>query len=256
MAYIRLVSFYNNRTILAPLERVKVELQLNQQPGGPLSTCAKIVREEGMRGLWKGNALNLLRTAPYRSINYYTYDNTKAAICHITGKRELNNVQRLFAGATAGAAAILCCFPLDVLRTRMLSKGGEDFYRRGVLATVAHVLKKEKFAAFYVGVIPALISVIPSNAVFYTVYDSLKANHLRHFAGKKKKNRVIAEGENGSSYNSSYNSRDKDHRSVGAATLEEKEKEEEMDPRFNLLYGGLAGIAAETSVYPLEVIRR
>ena len=41
----------------------------------------------------------------------------------------------------------------------------------------------------------------------------------------------------------------------------EKEEEEEgedveMDPRFNLLYGGLGGIAAETSVYPLEVLRR
>ena len=29
-----------------------------------------------------------------------------------------------------------------------------------------------------------------------------------------------------------------------------------MDPKFSLLYGGLAGIVAETSVYPLEVLRR
>ncbi len=43
----------------------------------------------------------------------------------MTGKKELSNGQRLLCGATAGAVAIVCCFPLDVLRTRMLTKGGE-----------------------------------------------------------------------------------------------------------------------------------
>merc|ERR1712216_543070 len=127
----------------------------------------------------------------------------------------------------------------------MLSKGGEDFYRRGVLATVAHVLKRERFSAFYVGLIPALISVIPSNAVFYTVYDSLKANHLRQFRGKEKK--ISVENDQDRDRDRKKNSSSSDHN--GSAVVEE------MDPRFNLLYGGLAGIAAETSVYPLEVIR-
>ena len=103
-----------------------MELQLNQQRGGALLTATRIVRKEGVLGLWKGNGLNLLRTAPYRSINYFTYDNTKAAILNLTGRKELDNAQRLIAGATAGAVAIICCIPLDVVRTRMLSKGGEQ----------------------------------------------------------------------------------------------------------------------------------
>ena len=234
------------RTILAPLERVKVELQLNQQPGGAFSTAARVITKEGIGGLWKGNGLNLLRTAPYRSINYFTYDNTKEAICKITGNRELSNTQRLFAGATAGFAAIICCFPLDVLRTRMLSKGGEEFYRRGILPTLTHIIRGEGFGAFYAGVLPALISVIPSNAVFYTVYDSLKTHHLN------RQRRSLSRSKNISN-RSVVPSRT---RQLEMKKEDVEEVELEMDPRFNLVYGGLAGIAAETSVYPLEVLRR
>ena len=46
------------------------------------------------------------------------------------GERELSNLERLCAGATAGLVAIACCFPLDVLRTRMLYKGNEAYYKR------------------------------------------------------------------------------------------------------------------------------
>lgn len=71
--------------------------------------------------------------------------------------------------------------------------------------------------------IPALVSIGPSNAVFYATYDALRSNHLRM---------ASSAGRGG------------------------PQREEKMDPKFSLLYGGLAGIVAETSVYPLEVLRR
>ena len=174
-----------------------MELQLNQQRGGALLTATRIVRKEGVLGLWKGNGLNLLRTAPYRSINYFTYDNTKAAILNLTGRKELDNAQRLIAGATAGAVAIICCIPLDVVRTRMLSKGGEQLYRSGIVSTLGGIVKGEGLLALYSGVVPALLSVAPSNAVFYTVYDMLKTNHMRQqrLVSSKKKKKKKAEEE-------------------------------------------------------------
>ena len=251
-----------------------MELQLNQQRGGALLTATRIVRKEGVLGLWKGNGLNLLRTAPYRSINYFTYDNTKAAILNLTGRKELDNAQRLIAGATAGAVAIICCIPLDVVRTRMLSKGGEQLYRSGIVSTLGGIVKGEGLLALYSGVVPALLSVAPSNAVFYTVYDMLKTNHMRQqrLVSSKKKKKKKAEEEDsrekvgdagaGKVRKGSANGKKKKKRTGTFSEVKgEKEEEEEgedveMDPRFNLLYGGLGGIAAETSVYPLEVLRR
>jgi len=232
----------------------QVELQINQRPGGALKTFGSIVAKEGPLGLWKGNALNLLRTAPYRSINYYTYDNTRAFILKITKERELSNLQRLLAGATAGCVAIAVCFPLDVLRTRMLSKGNESYYRKGVLSTLAHIVKGEGPLALYAGVIPALASVGPSNAVFYTVYDLLKTNHLNA------RRKVLEWNEPSKRARSAPPSPPSASSGTGTVAGRDASKEEgvmeAMDPRFNLLYGGLAGICAETSVYPLEVLRR
>lgn len=54
------------RTLLAPLERVKLEMQLNRASGAPLSVGRSIVGAEGVLGLWRGNLVNLFRTVPFR----------------------------------------------------------------------------------------------------------------------------------------------------------------------------------------------
>lgn len=105
-------------------------------------------------------------------------------------------------------------------RSAPARKGNEAFYKRGALSTLAHIIRAEGPLALYSGVIPALVSIGPSNAVFYATYDALRSNHLR------------------------------------MASSAGPQREEKMDPKFSLLYGGLAGIVAETSVYPLEVLRR
>jgi len=204
-----------------------------------LLTLRRVVRKEGIQGLWRGNGLNLIRTAPYRSINYYAYDHTKKAILRATGQTELNNSQRLLAGATAGVIAILCCFPLDVLRTRMLSKGGEHLYANGPIRTLGRIVSTEGFGALYVGVVPALASLAPSNAVFYSVYDFLKTSHVRKVS-QSGEGKVLAGSE--------------PLTTVGQAPSAAAQLE--LGAKWTLLYGGLAGVAAETSVYPLEVIRR
>ncbi|KAF5835965.1 mitochondrial carrier domain-containing protein [Dunaliella salina] len=56
-----------SRTFCAPLERLKMELVLKQGSGGTLSTARHILRHEGFSGFWRGNALNVLRTAPFKA---------------------------------------------------------------------------------------------------------------------------------------------------------------------------------------------
>lgn len=76
------------------------------------------------------------------------------------------------------------------------------------------------------GVVPAVIGMAPSGAVFYGVYDLLKARHL-------------------TSLNSS-----------STADGSTQQPHVELPVLYSLLYGALAGAAAETFLYPLEVIRR
>ncbi len=78
----------------------------------------------------------------------------------------------------AGVTATVTCFPLDVMRTRVMGPGGHVY--GGVISTFRNLLQKEGISSLYVGLLPAVISMAPAGAVFYGVYDLLKVKHLLH----------------------------------------------------------------------------
>ena len=71
-----------------------------------------IILNEGIRGFWRGNVVNLLRTAPFKAVNFDVY---RKRLLEITGKEEASNFERLIAGAAAGISATLLCFPMDTV---------------------------------------------------------------------------------------------------------------------------------------------
>ena len=67
---------------------------------------------------------------------------------------------------------MLTCFPLDVVRTRILAapRGSSP----PPLRMMRSIAAAEGLGGLYAGCLPALISVAPSGAVFYGTYDVLK----------------------------------------------------------------------------------
>ncbi len=55
-----------SRTAVAPFERVKMECILRQRGASATAVAAGVLRTEGILGFWRGNGLNILRTAPYK----------------------------------------------------------------------------------------------------------------------------------------------------------------------------------------------
>lgn len=55
-----------SRTAMAPLERVKMDLLLKTSSRSAVDTAVWVWQREGLAGFWKGNGLNLLRTAPFK----------------------------------------------------------------------------------------------------------------------------------------------------------------------------------------------
>ena len=80
----------------------------------------------------------------------------------------------------AGVTSTVTCFPLDVMRTRVMGPGGHVY--GGVLSTFKNLLQKEGISSLYVGLLPAVISMAPAGAVFYGVYDLLKVPFRLHHA--------------------------------------------------------------------------
>lgn len=89
----------------------------------------------------------------------------------MTGKD--GNSERFIAGAVAGVTATVVCFPLDVLRTRILAPGGHKY--GGPLKTLYGMTKHEGLGALYTGERAAALGDMSRSAFYCEDYKVKKA---------------------------------------------------------------------------------
>ncbi|KAL5556041.1 hypothetical protein UlMin_038277 [Ulmus minor] len=225
------VSAMVSRTFVAPLERLKLEYIVRGEQKNLFELIGTIFASQGIKGFWKGNFVNILRTAPFKSINFYAYDRYRNHLMRMSGNEENTNFERFLAGAAAGITATLLCLPMDTIRTKMVAPGGEAL--GGVIGTCRHMIQTEGFFSLYKGLVPSIVSMAPSGAVFYGVYDILKTAYLHSPEGMKRIQHMKQEGQE-------------------LNALEQLE----LGPIRTLLYGAIAGVCSEAATYPFEVVRR
>ncbi|XP_009763884.1 probable mitochondrial adenine nucleotide transporter BTL3 [Nicotiana sylvestris] len=220
-----------SRTFVAPLERLKLEYIVRGEQKNLFELIKTIAVTQGIKGFWKGNFVNILRTAPFKAINFYSYEKYRDRLLKITGNEETTNIERFIAGAAAGITATVLCIPMDTIRTVMVAPGGEAL--GGLIGTCRYMMHTEGFFSLYKGLVPSIISMAPSGAVFYGVYDILKSAYLHSPEGRKRLENMKQQGEE-------LNALD----------------QLELGTVRTLVYGAIAGACAEAATYPFEVVRR
>ncbi|KAM1052810.1 hypothetical protein ACFX13_000403 [Malus domestica] len=220
-----------SRTFVAPLERLKLEYIVRGEQKNLFELIRTIAASQGLKGFWKGNFVNILRTAPFKAINFYAYDTYRNHLMKLSRNEESTNYERFLAGAAAGITATLLCLPMDTIRTKMVAPGGEAL--GGVIGAFRHMIQTEGFFSLYKGLLPSIVSMAPSGAVFYGVYDILKSAYLHSPEGRKRIQHMKQEGDK-------------------LNAMEQLE----LDPVRTLLYGAIAGACSEAATYPFEVVRR
>ena len=103
------------RTFVAPLERLKLEYIVRGEQKHLFELIKTIASSQGLRGFWKGNFVNILRTAPFKAVNFYAYDTYRKQLLKFSGNEETTNFERFIAGAAAGITATILCLPLDTV---------------------------------------------------------------------------------------------------------------------------------------------
>lgn len=88
------------------------------------------VREEGLRGLFRGNGLNCVRVAPGKAIELCVFETVHA----ITGRADV-------AGGAAGALNTLATYPLEMLRTRVALDSTQA--RGGIITSLRRIARNE-----------------------------------------------------------------------------------------------------------------
>lgn len=74
-----------SRTVVSPLERVKILLQVQNAGRNEYPTVGKALskmwREEGWRGFMRGNGVNCVRIVPYSAVQFGSYNLYKQVRC-------------------------------------------------------------------------------------------------------------------------------------------------------------------------------
>ncbi|XP_055092655.1 mitochondrial adenyl nucleotide antiporter SLC25A23 isoform X3 [Symphalangus syndactylus] len=206
-----------SRTGTAPLDRLKVFMQVHASKTNRLNILGglrSMVLEGGVRSLWRGNGINVLKIAPESAIKFMAYEQIKRAIL---GQQETLHVQERFvAGSLAGATAqtiiypmetlknwwlqqyshdsadpgilvLLACgtisstcgqiasYPLALVRTRMQAQASiEGGPQLSMLGLLRHILSQEGMRGLYRGIAPNFMKVIPAVSISYVVYENMK----------------------------------------------------------------------------------
>ncbi|PVH23733.1 hypothetical protein CXQ85_004026 [Candidozyma haemuli] len=172
-----------------PLEIVKIRLQMQGGKAKELKpgeiphkrlTAAQIVRQLGVKGLYKGASACLLRDVPFSAIYFPTYANIKYHLFnydpHDPNKRHsLSTWQLLLSGALAGAPAAFFTTPADVIKTRLQveAKHGEVKYR-GIVHAFGLIMKEEGISAFFKGSLARVFRSSPQFGFTLASYELLQ----------------------------------------------------------------------------------
>jgi len=141
------------------------------------------VRTEGVRALWKGNGATIIHRLPYSAINFWAYERLteswNAALPPVQGSHGMDVARRLTAGGVAGMAACAVAYPLDLLRTRLAAQTTSSYYK-GILSSLATIVRDEGAVGLYRGLGATLIQVAPSLAINYCAYETLRSHWLSY----------------------------------------------------------------------------
>eukprot|EP00919_Chromeraceae_sp_WS-2016_P045389 GHVR01108078.1.p1 GENE.GHVR01108078.1~~GHVR01108078.1.p1 ORF type:complete len:232 (-),score=55.89 GHVR01108078.1:424-1119(-) len=180
----------------APLDRVRILYQLqgswtiqkgkqNLKYGTLIDTCKIIIREEGIKGLWKGTCANIIRAAAIYTTKFGTNDAIKDFMLNnnennnktkkkkiivennkiFINERKLSIKELAIAGIGAGTVQKLFTYPLDLLYIRVsMGINMNEINKKQYLSIrecIYRIFHTEGIKGFYKGLTPTVITGIP-----------------------------------------------------------------------------------------------
>jgi solute carrier family 25 thiamine pyrophosphate transporter 19 len=113
-----------SRFVIAPLDVIKIRLQLQSRSGttyrSAIHAGRTIVAQEGLTALWKGNIPAELLYVSYSMVQFVAY---REAHVLLERAHYPKSYRSFVAGASAGMCATIVTYPLDLLRTRFAAQG-------------------------------------------------------------------------------------------------------------------------------------
>ena len=183
------ISAAVSKTIVAPIERVKLLLQVQyanpnipkeQQYAGIGDCFSRVVAEQGVGSLWRGNLANVIRYFPTQALNFACKDTYKKYLCPFNPKTEPVKffMGNMASGGAAGATSLCVVYPLDFARTRLAADVGDAEGKRefnGLVDCLKKIAQKDGVSGLYQGFGISVVGIIFYRASYFGLFDTGKA---------------------------------------------------------------------------------
>jgi len=161
--------------VMAPGERIKCLLQVQQSGAGPVrysgpvDVARSLYREGGVRSIFKGSAATAARDGPASAAFFASYELIQRWMSG-PERCELSVGKTLFAGGMAGICNWVVAIPVDVVKSR-LQAAPEGVYT-GALDVFFKLLRSEGVGALWKGAVPVLMRAFPANAACFLGFEA------------------------------------------------------------------------------------
>ncbi|CAM8991209.1 unnamed protein product [Rhodiola kirilowii] len=177
------------QTVFVPIDVVSQKLMVQGYAGhtaynGGLDVARKILKYEGVRGLYRGFGLSVATYSPSSAVWWASYGSSQRVIWSLLGhgnelqgelskpKESTIMLVQALGGVIAGATASLITTPLDTIKTRLQVIGHEQ--KQNTRHVIRSLIKDEGLKGFYRGLGPRFFSMSAWGTSMIIAYEYLK----------------------------------------------------------------------------------
>ncbi|KAJ2082760.1 mitochondrial aspartate-glutamate transporter agc1 [Coemansia sp. RSA 988] len=176
--------------VVYPIDLVKTRMQ-NQRAAvvgemmykNSIDCFRKVIRNEGIRGLYRGLGPQLVGVAPEKAIKLTVNDFVRS---RLTNKKtgEIAIASEVLAGVMAGASQVVFTNPLEIVKIRLQIQGEMLKETAGAAKAISRsgaitIIKELGLIGLYKGASACLLRDVPFSAIYFTCYSHLKKDVFR-----------------------------------------------------------------------------
>jgi solute carrier family 25 (adenine nucleotide translocator) protein 4/5/6/31 len=160
--------------------------RLKEPYKGVIDCTSRVIKDEGVLSLWRGNLANCIRYFPTQALNFAFKDQVKAAFnFQKTDSEAVKFAKNIGSGVAAGAMSLAFVYSLDYARTRLANdakaakKGaaaGAPAERQfnGLIDVYKKTLATDGIAGLYRGFTISCVGIIVYRGFYFGLYDTLR----------------------------------------------------------------------------------
>ena len=159
---------------VTPFESVKTQLIDDRKRATPrmrgfLHGSALIMREQGVRGFFKGIVPTTARQAANSAVRFSSYTSLKQlAQSYVAPGEKLGTISTFGIGGMAGIITVYATMPIDTVKTRMQSIESRSQYKNS-FNCAARIFREEGVFALWSGAVPRLARLVLSGGIVFTM---------------------------------------------------------------------------------------